>query len=134
MRHEERVRRELFGDKEYERLLAAGEFDAFAVAAPEERCVRDEFAREFQIDFQLKMLGAGQAFPRPAYSGLIDDSLDLLTARNVAAEAESLWTRAPKEVREQFKSYGDFIEATRDGRLNSWIMEREKSKEVPPNA
>jgi len=123
----ERVRREMFGDAVYERMLKAGEFDAVSVAAPEERAVRDEFARESQIDFQLKMLGAGQAFPRPMYAGLLDDSMDLLTARSLAAEAEALWTRAPDDVKKAFPSYSDFMAATRDGRLNDFILAKEKS-------
>lgn len=111
-RNVERVLREALGDAEFQARLESGHFTP-TIACPEsERQVRDEYARESDIAYQIKQFGAGRAFPRQGYSGLLDDSVDLLRAHELLDESVDLWNQMPQEIRREFRSFAE-LEAAR---------------------
>lgn len=127
----ERRRRDMFGDVKYDAMAADGLFDPPVIECPEsERKVRDEFARESSIEWQLQRFQAGQVPTRVGYSGIYDDSVDLLEAYRLQNEASALWNSTPPEVRKQFGDFGDVLTASKDGRLQEFIRERTKAEVV----
>lgn len=131
MDYAEKVRRSLFGDAEYERMKEAGDFDSFIVCPPEEKQVREEFARESDIAYQLKMFQAGQAFPRlgAGASGVVDDSVDLLVAHELMADAEDSFKKLPPAVREKYHDYATFMHAVADGSFVAAVAEERRLAE-----
>lgn len=112
-RNVERQLREALGDVEYESRLESGFFFPTVECPAKERQVRDEYARESDIAFQIKQFGAGQAFPRVGYSGISDDSVDLLRAYELLDESADLWSRMPDDVRSKYRSFAE-LEAARN--------------------
>lgn len=115
--------REALGNEEFETRLASGHFTPVIECPIEERQVRDEFARESDIAYQLKQFGAGQAFPRIGYNGTYDDTMDLLQAHRLVEESRELWARVPARWKEKYSTFAEFEADAIAGRL---------PKEEPP--
>lgn len=130
MDHAERVRRDMFGDAVYEAMVERGDFESYIACPPEERKVRDEFARESSIEFQLRAFAAGGPLGRVMQNGVYDDSIDRLEAEALVEAANNLWRRVPLKVRERFQSVEGMLGAARSGELVQFLQELKTP--VPP--
>lgn len=125
------ILRRLFGDAEYERLEALGNFECGLTCPPEEEMVRKEFQREADIGYQLKMFGAGRAFGKTPVSGFNDDSMDRLAALELLGRAEALFEELPVRVKEKYKTWDAVEQAAMSGELTSLLVPPEPPKEEP---
>lgn len=127
----ERIRRNMFGDVEFERMNALGVFDDVLECPPEEEQVRKEFQAEVDVAYQLKMFGAGQAFARQGHSGFVNYDLDRLSAEQFLAEAQQEWLKLSPELRAKFKTWEALEIASRNGELEKFLTPPLKEG-VPP--
>lgn len=125
-------RRAMFGDF-YDTMVEGGMFDDGIECPPEERVVRDEFAREASIEFQLKQFQAGMPFRRQFTTGEADMDIDLLAAQEMVSDAYEVFNRLPKAVRDVYGTFGELEAAIQSGEFLRRFP-KEKPKEEPPKS
>lgn len=124
----ELIRRAIFGDADYEALVASGTFDAVLKAAPEEEAVRKEFGKDADVKYQLERFGVDLT-RRPIPGAVVDYDMDRLSALQLLGEAEALFESLPPVVREKYKTWPEIEAAALNGELTKLFEEK---KEAPP--
>lgn len=122
------IRRQLFGDKEYERLAKSGAFNEITDCSDDPILVREEFARESDVSFQLKAFGAGQAF-RYGQNGVVDYDVDRMEAEAIISRGNELYRDLPEHLRNEFGSWEAIELAAESGELKAYY-DRLKAAEV----
>lgn len=91
--------------------------------------LRDEWAREADINNMLNKFGVAPAIGQPKF-GEWDDTIDLQQAITSSREARAAFERVPKELQEKFPTLNHLLEAVESGDLV--IKNEELPEEKPP--
>lgn len=90
-------------------------FDVVVACDPSQDTARQEFKQECDVDYQLRRVGAGMAFLRPAQSGVQDFDVTMQEAIQSVRDARRAWDRLPDGIRSRYRTWEDVAIAMIDG-------------------